>query len=148
MTMLTAADGHQLDSYERAPDGATSAVVVVQEIFGVNHHIRSIVDRYAELGMRVIAPAIFDRVERGVELDYDADGAAKARSLRPELEWSTAMLDVAAAVDHVADTGPVAVVGFCFGGSIAWLAANELPIVAAALANERTLEFLRSVGVS
>ncbi|MBT8208447.1 MAG: dienelactone hydrolase family protein [Acidimicrobiales bacterium] len=131
MTSLTASDGHQLDAYEVHPDGATAAVVIIQEIFGVNHHIRSAVDRYAELGYRTIAPAMFDRVERGVELDYNAEGVATGRELRPQLDWDTSMLDVAAAIDHVAPTGPVAVIGYCYGGSIAWLAAHDQSIAAA-----------------
>jgi len=131
MVTLTASDGHAFDAYERRPEDASAAVVLIQEIFGVNEHIRSVVDRYAELGFHAIAPALFDRVERGVELDYDEVGVARARELRGGLEWEAAMLDVAATVDHVASTGPTAVVGYCFGGSISWLAAHELPIAAA-----------------
>ena len=74
MTTLTASDGHTLDAYEVHPDGATASMVVIQEIFGVNAHIRSVADGYAAQGYHVIAPAMFDRVERGVELGYDADG--------------------------------------------------------------------------
>jgi len=131
MTTLTASDGHQLDSYEVHPDSATASVVVIQEIFGVNHHIQSAVDRYAELGYRTIAPAIFDRVQRDVELEYNADGVAVGRELRAQLEWDSSMLDVAAAIEHVAPTGPVAVIGYCYGGSIAWLAAHDQLIAAA-----------------
>lgn len=128
---LTAADGHTLDAYEVHPDGARAAIVVVQEIFGVNAHIRSLVDRYAEYGYRAIAPAVFDRVERGVELDYDAEGIAKGRDLAGAIKWDPVMADVAAAVEHVSSTGPVGIVGFCFGGSVAWLAASALPVAAA-----------------
>ncbi len=131
MTRLTASDGHQLDAYEIHPDSATAAVVIVQEIFGVNSHIRSVVDRYASFGYRSIAPAMFDRVERGVELDYHTEGFERGRALRRDLRWDDSVLDVAAAVDHVAATGPVAVVGYCYGGSMAWLAAASLPIAAA-----------------
>lgn len=131
MPTLTTVDHHELDAYEVIPEGATASVVIVQEIFGVNAHIRSVVDRYAARGVRAIAPALFDRIERGIELDYDEAGVAQARGLRGGLEWDTATADVAAAVAHVAPTGPVAVVGYCLGGSIAWLAANELPIAAA-----------------
>ena len=74
MTKLTADDGHAFDVYEVRPDDAAAAIVVIQEIFGVNEHIRSVVDRYASFGYHAIAPALFDRVEPGVELDYDADG--------------------------------------------------------------------------
>jgi carboxymethylenebutenolidase len=128
---LTAGDGHHLAAYEVHPEAAAASVVIVQEIFGVNDHIRSVVDRYAALGYRAIAPALFDRVERGVELDYDAAGIEAGRAMAMEVRWEPAMLDIAAAVDAVAETGPVAVIGYCFGGSLAWLSANELPIAAA-----------------
>jgi carboxymethylenebutenolidase len=131
VTRLTAADGHELDAYEVHPDGAAASIVVVQEIFGVNAHIRSVVDRFADFGYRAIAPALFDRTERGVELGYDDAGRARGIELAIPLAWEPAMTDVAAAVDHVAGTGPVAVVGYCFGGSIAWLAACDLGIHAA-----------------
>lgn len=127
---LTAADGHEFDAYEVHPDGASASIVVVQEIFGVNPHIRSLVDRYAAYGYRAIAPAVFDRVERGVELDYDADGIARGRELAGQIKWDPVMADVAATVAHVASTGPVGIVGFCFGGSVAWLAASTLPVTA------------------
>jgi carboxymethylenebutenolidase len=131
MTGLTASDGHELDAYEVHPDGASASIVIVQEIFGVNEHIRSVVDRYASFGYRAIAPALFDRGERGVELGYDDAGRARGIELVIPIAFDAAMLDVTAAVDHVAETGPVAVVGFCFGGSVAWLAACDLPIAAA-----------------
>ncbi|MEY2960134.1 MAG: hypothetical protein RLZZ01_2702, partial [Actinomycetota bacterium] len=105
--------------------------VVVQEIFGVNPHIRSVVERFAALGYRSVAPALFDRIESGVELDYDGEGVVAGRALADRIKWEPAMLDIAATVGRVAETGPVGVVGFCFGGSLAWRSANELPITAA-----------------
>jgi carboxymethylenebutenolidase len=131
MPRLTASDGHELDAYEVHPDGASASIVIVQEIFGVNAHIRSVVDRYASFGYRAIAPALFDRGERGVELGYDDAGRARGIELVMPIAFDAAMLDVAAAVDHVSETGPVAVIGYCFGGSIAWIAACDLPIAAA-----------------
>jgi carboxymethylenebutenolidase len=131
MTQLIAADGVASEAYAVDPPGAGAAVVVVQEIFGVNAHIRSVVDRYAALGYRAIAPALFDRIEPGIELDYDGSGVERGRDLAGKVKWDPAMLDLAAAVEHVSSTGPVAVVGFCFGGSLAWRAACELPISAA-----------------
>jgi carboxymethylenebutenolidase len=128
---LTASDDHVLDAYEVHPDGAAASVVIVQEIFGVNAHIRSVVDRYASFGYRAIAPALFDRGERGVELGYDDAGRTRGIELVMPIAFDAAMLDVAAAVDHVSDTGPVAVIGYCFGGSVAWIAACDLPIAAA-----------------
>ncbi len=136
MIELQASDSHGLSAYESQPEGATAAVVIVQEIFGVNAHIRSVVDRYAALGYRAIAPAMFDRVELRpdgafTELTYTPDGVAAGREIRQRLDWDDSVLDVAAAVDHVSQTGPVAVVGYCYGGSMAWLAASALPVAAA-----------------
>jgi len=131
MSKLTADDGHTFDVYEVRPDEAAAAIVVIQEIFGVNEHIRSVADRYACFGYHAIAPALFDRVESGVELDYDTDGMTRGREMAGAIRWEPAMRDIAATVAHVASTGPVGVVGYCFGGSLAWLSANELPIAAA-----------------
>lgn len=131
MTKLTAADGHAFDVYEVRPDDAAAAIVVIQEIFGVNEHIRSVVDRYASFGYHAVAPALFDRVKRGVELEYDGDGVAEGRQMAAEIRWQPAMQDLAATVAHVAGTGPVGAIGYCFGGSLAWLSANELPVAAA-----------------
>ena len=131
MTKLTAADGHSFDAYEVRPDGAASAIVVIQEIFGVNEHIRSVVDRYAAFGYHAIAPALFDRVKPGVELDYDQDGMTQGRAMAGQIKWEPAMLDLAATVAHVTATGPVGAVGYCFGGSLAWLSAVDLPVTAA-----------------
>lgn len=130
-TRLMAADGHELAAYEVRPDGARAAIVIVQEIFGVNAHIRSVVDRYASLGYHTVAPALFDRIQPGVELGYDGPGVERGRDLAERIKWEPAMADLAAAVAHVAATGPVGVIGYCFGGSLAWRAAAELPVDAA-----------------
>src|SRR4029453_10041922 len=100
MTKLTAADGHAFDVYEVRPDDAAAAIVVIQEIFGVNEHVRSVVDRYPSFGYHAGAPALFDRVKPGVELDYDADGVAQGRELAGEIRWEPAMNDLAATVAH------------------------------------------------
>lgn len=131
MIRLSAADGNAFDAYEVRPDDARAAVVVVQEIFGVNAHIRSVVDGYASLGYHAVAPALFDRVERGVELDYDGPGVERGRDLAGRIKWEPAMSDLAAAVELAAATGPVGIVGYCFGGSLAWRAAAELPVAVA-----------------
>ncbi len=132
---LTASDGHRLAAYESRPESRAespaAAVVIVQEIFGLNSHIRSVVDSYAAIGFHAIAPALFDRVERGIELGYTSDDVARGREIRVGIEWDVTMLDVGAAVAHVAPTGPVASIGYCWGGSLAWLAASELPVAAA-----------------
>ncbi len=120
---LTAGDGHTLDAYKATPqDAPRGGLIVVQEIFGVNHHIRAVADGYAADGYVALAPAMFDRTERGVELGYDQDGMAKGRGLMAGLDWDTAMLDVKAAAAELGDAGKVGLVGYCWGGSVAWVA--------------------------
>lgn len=129
---LAAGGGHKLDAYLARPEGTPrGGLVVCQEIFGVNHHIRNVTDGFAHEGYLAIAPALFDRKRRRVELDYTEDGTAEGRALRTGIEWSDAVADVDAAASAVAKAGKVGVVGYCWGGSIAWLAACRLKIDAA-----------------
>jgi carboxymethylenebutenolidase len=105
----------------------------VQEIFGVNPHIRSVADSYATDGFLAVAPALFDRIERGVELGYEGADMQRARSFIPKLDLEKSLADVAAAMEFAASaTGKkVGVIGYCYGGSLAWLAAARLhPAVA------------------
>lgn len=128
---LEAADGHVLSAYAAGQPDAAATVVIVQEIFGVNAHIRSVVDDYAARGYLAIAPAMFDRAQRGVDLDYTPESLQTGLGIRAQVDWATTPLDVAAAIGHFGRARPVAVVGYCFGGGVAWLAANQLPIQAA-----------------
>ncbi len=129
---LQAEDGHFLDAYRADPEGAAKGeIVVIQEIFGVNAHIREVCDRFAGAGYSAIAPATFDRVKKGVELGYDEDGIAAGRELMGQLDWDNALKDVAAAARALRPDGKVGVVGYCWGGSLAWLAACRLDIGAA-----------------
>ena len=124
---LTAADGHRLDAYEARPDGkARAGLVVIQEVFGVNHHIRAVADGFAGHGYAVAAPSLFDRAERGVELGYGEDDLARGRALRMAIGWDGPVSDVAVAIAHLASDGPVGVIGYCWGGSVAWLSATRL----------------------
>lgn len=131
---LTASDGVSISAYEARPAGAArGAVVVIQEIFGVNPHIREVVDGYAAEGYYAIAPAIFDRVEPGIELGYDEAGMAQGIDLAfSKLDMANTLKDVQAAIDHASTHGKVGVVGYCFGGLLTWLAACNLQGVAAA----------------
>jgi carboxymethylenebutenolidase len=124
---LMAADGHKLSAYMAAPSGdAIGALVVVQEIFGINAHIRSVVDGYAQDGFVVIAPALFDRCEKDVELKYEGDDMQKAYELYGKLTPETALLDVSAAYDFVrAEYRSVGVIGYCYGGFMSWLSATR-----------------------
>ncbi len=129
---LTAGDGTRLDAYLARPQATPKAgLVVIQEVFGVNAHIRSVADGFAAEGYLTVAPALFDRRERGVELNYDEAGLTKGRALRGAITWDEVALDVAAAVEAAAEAGQVGVVGYCWGGSVAWLAACRLPVAAA-----------------
>ena len=124
---LTAADGHRLAAYEARPEtGARAGLVVIQEVFGVNHHIRAVADGFAGHGYAVVAPSLFDRAERGVELAYGEDDLARGRVLRTGIGWDGPVSDVAAAIAHLANDGPVGVIGYCWGGSVAWLSATRL----------------------
>ena len=107
--------------------------MVLQEIFGVNPHIRSVVDRYADQGYLAIAPALFDRVKPGLELGYDPDGMATGIATMKRTVEGDALNDVAAAITEAAKAGRVGVVGFCWGGTLAYAAATRLDGVAAAV---------------
>jgi carboxymethylenebutenolidase len=132
MRKLTAEDGHTLDAVV-AGDSKTArgGVVVLQEIFGLNDHIRDLPRRFAEAGYYAVAPALFDRAERGVELHYDADGRDRGLALKAAVD-NDAIFDVSAAITAAAAAGPVVVVGFCWGGSLAWRAATSLAGLAGA----------------
>jgi carboxymethylenebutenolidase len=130
---LTAADGVIIDAYRAEPVGTPKGgLVVLQEIFGVNAHIRSVADRFAAEGYLVIAPALFDRVEAGVELGY-TDDFPRAISLVQSVDHDKTLLDVAAAVDAASEGGKVGVVGYCWGGSLAYAAACFTPGVSSAV---------------
>jgi len=124
---LVSDDGHNFNAYVSRPDGdAKGAIIVVQEIFGVNSHIRAVCDQYADLGYTAIAPALFDRISEGIELQYDTDGVQEGLKLKGQVEDAAALKDIAAAAVHVASNGPVAIVGYCWGGTLAFLAACDL----------------------
>ncbi len=125
---LTAADGQELQAYVAKPAGnAIGGLVLVQEIFGVNSHIRSVCDRYASEGFLVVAPAIFDRFESGVQLDYTPEARSKALGFIGKLKPETTLTDLAAAFKYAAEHSgkKVGVVGFCYGGQASWLAATR-----------------------
>ena len=131
---LTASDNFQLSAYRADPKAAPKgAVVVIQEIFGVNHHIRAVCDRLAGEGYVAIAPAIFDRVEPNFTSGYSPDEIAIARKFVANPDWAATLRDTQAAIDAVRDVGPVGIIGFCLGGSIAYAAATKLSGLKAAI---------------
>ena len=131
---LTTTDAHTLGGYRADPAGTPKGgMIVIQEIFGVNHHIRAVCDRLAALGYVAIAPAVFDRFVRDFECGYTPDEIANARSYLGNLDWDKMVLDMTAAKEELKGAGPVGVIGFCMGGTAAFLAATRIPGIAAAV---------------
>ena len=131
---LKARDGHSMSAYRADPAGtAKGALVVIQEIFGVNHHIRSVCDRFAALGYVAVAPALFDRTQKGVELGYDPAGIAQGRETIGKVPYDAVLIDTQAAIDYAKQFGKVGIVGYCLGGSVAFSAATRLDGVVAAV---------------
>ena len=121
---LTAEDGHTLDAYRAMPAGKPrGGLVVVQEIFGVNPHIRAVCEGFAGEGYATVAPALFDRVRQNVELGYTPEATPEGRGLRERIGWDAPLRDIEAAAAALRPHGRVGVVGFCWGGSLAFLAA-------------------------
>ncbi len=129
---LTAADGHQFKAWRVMPTGTPKgAIVVIQEIFGVNAHIRDVTARFAALGYAAIAPAIFDRYERDFDVGYTGTDRERAMAIAGKLNMDTILLDTAAAKAAVAGYGKTGIVGYCLGGTVAWLGATRLGFDAA-----------------
>jgi carboxymethylenebutenolidase len=130
MVRLKAADGHELDAYVAEPKGkAKGGIVVVQEIFGVTNHVKRVADQYAAAGYKAIAPAMFDRIKRGITLEY-TDIQAGIGYMQ-QLKWPNTLADLEAAAAEVRPAGSAAVVGYCWGGTVAHVAAAELNLDAA-----------------
>lgn len=130
---LQASDSHALSACLALPVGKPRAgLVVIQEAFGINAYVRSVCESFAAEGYAAIAPALYDRQQRGAAFDNESEAAlAKARPLRSGLQWDKVLLDVGAAADALARYGRVGIVGYCVGGSVAWLAAASLRLAAA-----------------
>jgi carboxymethylenebutenolidase len=131
---LKASDNFQLGGYRADPASTPkAAAVVIQEIFGVNHHIRAVCDRFAGNGYVAIAPAIFDRIEPNFQSGYSPEEVAVARKFVANPDWPAMLRDSQAAIDAVKDAGPVGMIGFCLGGSVAYAAATKLSGLSAAI---------------
>jgi len=131
---LVASDSFKLGAYRADPSGPPKGgVVVIQEIFGVNHHIRAVCDRIAAQGYAAIAPAIFDRQHPDFESGYSPDEIANARKYVANPDWGAMMRDIQAAIDEAKKSGPAAIVGFCLGGTLAFLAGAKLNGLSAAI---------------
>jgi carboxymethylenebutenolidase len=126
---LTASDGHQFEAYvPQSPGPQRAAVVVIQEIFGVNGHIRAVADDYASRGYWTIAPALFDRVQPNLELRYGPEDRKRGMQAASQVGLEMAQKDVQASIEYARDRlgKNVGVLGFCWGGTVAWLAATRL----------------------
>lgn len=127
MIRLNSADGHRFDVYRANPVGETKGgMVVIQEIFGVNVHIRSVVDDWANEGYTAIAPALYDRYQKGIEIGYDEAGVAEGRRVKGETTVPDALTDIQTTINELLPLGKVGVVGYCYGGMLAWGAATRL----------------------
>ena len=149
---LRARDGHTLSAYVAKPEGTPrGAVVVVQEIFGVNSHVRRVVEQYAAQGYVAIAPAMFDRFEKDVNLAYDAQGIEQGIAYMMRTTDATTLSDLRAAIDAVAHAGRVGMVGYCWGGRSTYLAACHTDIAAgvayAIFPERRFVPLLTTLGV-
>jgi carboxymethylenebutenolidase len=132
---LTSSDGFKLGGYRAEPKGTPKgAVVVIQEIFGVNHHIRAVTDRLAEEGYVAIAPALFDRMQKDFQTDYTPEDIAKGREMAMKADQPAMLRDTQTAIDSVKSVGKVGITGFCMGGTVTFLAAAQLSGLSAAVA--------------
>jgi carboxymethylenebutenolidase len=123
---LKAADGHKLAAYVSEPSGkARGGVVVIPEIFGVNSHIQQTTDGFAADGFLAVSPAMFDRVQRNYDTGYSQPEIQAGVAIMQKLDWKQAILDVEAAISEARRAGKVGIVGYCFGGTVSWVAAAQ-----------------------
>ncbi len=131
-TTLMARDGHEFNAWLSPPTGAPrGAIVLCQEIFGVNHHIRGVADGFAADGYLTIAPCLFDRIRRGIELGYTEKDTQEGRGYRVQIPKDKTQLDMTACINVIRHAGRVAAIGYCWGGTLAYLAACDLPVTCA-----------------
>lgn len=123
---LKAADGHTFAAYLAEPAGKPKGgLIVVQEIFGVNKHMRSVTDGFAADGYLAICPGYYDRVQRNFEVGYSPDDIKAGGAIRAELKWDQILADTAAALERVKSAGKIGITGYCWGGTVAWMAAAK-----------------------
>src|SRR3954451_9303319 len=131
---LKAADGHKLAAYISEPAGKPrGGVVVIPEIFGVNSHIQQVADGYAADGYLAVAPAMFDRAQRGYDTGYSQPEIQAGIAIMQKLDWKQTLLDVEAAIGEAKKAGKVGIVGYCWGGTVAWVAAAKTAGLAASV---------------
>lgn len=128
---LTTSDHHQLDAYEYKPANPSYGLIVLQEIFGVNQHIRKVCSNFARNNFHVIAPALFDRIEKNIELSYETANVKKGINFRARINPEETLLDIIATAHHL-PYKQIGIIGYCWGGSLSWRAATETHLFAAA----------------
>lgn len=128
---LIASDDHQFNAYEHKPENAHAGLVVLQEIFGVNDHIRYTSDQFANAGYHVISPALFDRTQKNIQLGYTHQDALEGVELRSRIAPEETLLDIIASAKHL-PYQKIGIVGYCWGGSLSWRAATETKLFSAA----------------
>jgi carboxymethylenebutenolidase len=142
-TTIMARDGHEFQTYLAAPTGRPrGAIVVLQEIFGVNSHIRSVTDSFASEGYTAIAPSLFDRIRRGIQLGYGPEDRQEGVGYVQQLKIADTLKDVGAAIAVVKNSGRVGVVGYCWGGRLAYLAARDLSVGCAVVYYGKVVDLL------
>jgi carboxymethylenebutenolidase len=142
-TTIMARDGHEFQAWlAAAPGRPRGAVLVIQEIFGVNSHIRTVTDQFAAAGYTAIAPSLFDRVRRGIELGYTPADMQEGSGYVKQLDPEATRRDLAAALAVVKHSGRAGAVGYCWGGSLAYLAAGQLPLACAVVYYGRVVSYL------
>jgi len=142
-TTIMARDGHEFQAWlAAAPGRPRGALLVIQEIFGVNSHIRAVTDQFAAEGYTAIAPSLFDRVRRGIELGYTAADMQEGSGYRTQLDPEATRRDLAAALAVVKHSGRAGAVGYCWGGQLAYLAASELPLACAVVYYGKVVNYL------
>ena len=121
---IRASDGHTLSAYEAGPTSTPKGgIIVIQEIFGVNEHIREVTDKFASQGFLALAPALFDRIKPGIELGYGPDDRDTGMATRAKINSNDTIEDIISARKFLKKAGKVGIVGYCYGGTIAWLGA-------------------------
>jgi len=131
---LKTSDGHDLSAYEVRPDNSPrGGIVLLQEIFGITGYIRRVCEDYAEHGYHVVAPALFDRIRPGIELSYSKEDAVTGRDLRSKITWEKTFADLGAATARLENTGKIATLGYCWGGTISWRAAGHVERISGAV---------------
>lgn len=143
LTTIMARDGHQFQAYLSPPPGKPQgAIVVLQEIFGINSYIRGVTDSFAKEGYTAIAPSLFDRIRRGIELGYSPADMEEGRGYMQQLKLEETLKDVSAAIAVVKHSGRTATLGFCWGGAMSYVAACELPLACAVVYYGKAHNFL------